>query len=381
MGDVMHLAAKKVTLIRNIYYIVANTLIVLTLILIGAHMYLKRESSATIDNFAQNFTPERRDAYRHMTDQEVNELLNSTWNPTIGGWLYDDWVGFKEAPRKTRFVNVNEHGIRLNSGAPFVMDDLNGAIWFFGGSTTFGYGVADHETIPAQLEKALKTKVINFGRGYFYSAQENQLLRQYLKAGYRPKSVIFLDGVNERCDIEAYQEQMESLFKEASRYSWDFTDVIYPVTALSDKLLTRLGSKFTDRDSRGSQNDLHKLSCTSYGKTVPLSEVLQQNLSERQSMCDRYSLKCKTFVQPFAGVHGIHSDTKTYQASDRKKIQEKFTYLKATWAASGSILITGTLDKLNKHAYVDDCHYSAEASAIIAQEIAKDVTGISPVKD
>ena len=254
------------------------------------------------------------------------------------------------------------------------MDDLNGSIWFFGGSTTFGYGVADKETIPAQLEKILKTRVINFGRGYFYSAQENQLLREYLKAGYRPKMVIFLDGVNERCDIEVYQKEMESLFEEASEYSWDFTDAVYPITVLSDELKTRFGFKKTHGSTDMAQDDLHELSCRSYGKTIPLSDVLQQNMSERNFICNDYSLNCNTYVQPFAGVHGIHSDFKTYKASDRKKLQKKFDALKSTWAGSGSTFITDALDKLHKHAYVDDCHYSAEAGELIANEMAKKLT-------
>lgn len=374
----MNVTDKKTGWIKNIYYIVANTLIAIAIIVVCSHWFLKRESISTIDNFAQNFSKERRSAYGHMSDQEVNELLNSTWNPTIGGWDYEDTVGFKESPRKTRFVNVNEFGIRQNSSNHIGMDDLNDAIWFFGGSTTFGYGVTDKETIPAKLENILKTRVINFGRGYFYSTQENMLFKDYLKAGYRPKMAIFLDGVNERCDIEVYQDQMKSLFEKASQYSWDLTDTVHPVTVISDKLIKRLGLINTHRKDGNTHIELHDLSCTEYGKTQPLTEVLKQNLLERQSLCALYSIDCMTYVQPFAGVHGIHSDLKTYTASDRKKIQEKFAHLKSTWADSGSIFLTDALDKLNKHAYVDDCHYSAEASELIAKKIAKNLTANSP---
>lgn len=376
----MKFTDKKISVFKAIYYIVANTLIIFSIIVVCAHMFLKRESISTIDNFAQNFSKERRAAYGHMSDQDVNELLNATWNPTIGGWDYEDTVGFKEAPRKTKFVNVNELGLRQNSSSPIILDDLDDSIWFFGGSTTFGYGVADKETIPAKLENALKTKVVNFGRGYFYSAQENLLFRDYLKAGYRPKTAIFLDGVNERCDIEVYQEQMKSIFEEASEYSWEFSDAVYPVTKLSDKLITKLGLKNMHVNSGNTHIELHDLSCTSYGRTQPLTDVLQQNLLERQSICARFSVKCITYVQPFAGVHGIHSDQKTYNASDRKMMREKFTYLQSTWADSGSIFITDALETLNKHAYVDDCHYSAEASELIAKKIAKNLTANSPRK-
>mgnify|MGYP001342391119 CR=1 FL=1 len=68
------------------------------------------------------------------------------------------------------------------------------------GSTSFGYGVEDNHTIPAQLEKISnnKLKVFNFGRGYYYSQQEHDLLYDLIKKEAPiPKYAIFLDGLNE----------------------------------------------------------------------------------------------------------------------------------------------------------------------------------------
>jgi hypothetical protein len=359
------------SLLCNTYYIVANTLIVLVIIVVCAHLILKHASLSTVHNYAAKLSREKRQAYSHMSDPEINDLLNSTWSPALGGYNYDEWVGFKEAPRKTRYVNVNEYGLRQNSTNPLIMKELNGSIWFFGGSTTFGYGVTDQETIPAQLEKLLKTRVYNFGRGYFYSAQENQLFRQYLKAGHRPSLAIFLDGINERCTIGVYQDSMKAIFNKASNYSWDVAEAVSPVVLLTDKLITKFDLKFPQRGTDTSTNNIHDFSCTSFGVEQPLTEVLQQNLLERQFMCAQYSVTCITYVQPFAGVHGIHSDEKALETSDRNTMKEQFTLLKTVWADSGAIFITHALDNLKKHAYVDNYHYSAEANELIAKEIAK----------
>jgi hypothetical protein len=367
----MNLTKINIHTLKNIYYIVANTLITLVIIVVCSHFILKHINFATHFNYVQTFSRDRREAYSHMSDQDINELLNSTWSPAIGGWDYDELVGFKETPRNTKYVNVNEYSIRQNSSTPIDMNELNGSIWFFGGSTTFGYGVADSETIPAQLERTLNRRVINFGRGFFYSDQENELLSQYLLAGYRPKLVIFLDGINERCEIEVYQRQMEALFYKASKYSWGFTNAFEPVTLLTNKLITKYGVKYNQKYADSSVKGLHALSCKIYGKEQPLSSVLQENLKERKSICDQYSVKCQTFVQPFAGVHGIHSDRSKLTTSERKQLRDKFLFLKTTWENSGSIFVTDALDNLNKHAYVDDCHYSAKASELIAKEIAR----------
>jgi hypothetical protein len=187
----MHLTEKTKRWFHNIYFITANTLIILVSLVISTHIMLEWRNYHTEPNYSVALSEEQRAAYRQMSDSEINDLLISTWHLTTGGFEYDEWVGFKEAPRKTKFINVNVYGLRQNSIKPILMDELNNSIWFFGGSTTFGYGVTDQETIPAQLENLISARVYNFGRGYFYSAQENQLLRLYLKAGYRPRMAIF----------------------------------------------------------------------------------------------------------------------------------------------------------------------------------------------
>ena len=373
----MILTEKMKRLLRTCYYIVANTVILLVVLVGSAHLILKQVSYSKKHNYAGKMSREQREAYTHMSDQEINDLLNSTWSPALGGYTYDEWVGFKEAPRKTRYVNVNEYGLRQNSTNPIIMKELNDSIWFFGGSTTFGYGVTDQESIPAQLEKLLKTRVFNFGRGYYYSAQENQLFRQYLKAGHRPRLALFLDGINERCTIGVYQDSMKAIFNKAANYSWDFAEAVSPAVVLTDKLITKLGSKMPERGaatSTTSTNTIHDISCAAYGVDQPLTNVLQQNLLERQYLCAQYSVKCITYVQPFAGVHGVHTDEKALKPGERTTMKEQFTLLETVWADSGAIFITSALDNLKKHAYVDNYHYSAAANELLAKEIAIKLT-------
>ena len=62
---------------------------------------------------------------------------------------------------------------------------------------------------------------------------------------------------------------------------------------------------------------------------------------------------------------------KSYSLADRQKLKTKFTYLKSIWMDSGAVFVINALDKFNKHACLDDCHYSAEASELIAREISK----------
>jgi hypothetical protein len=164
---------------------------------------------------------------------------------------------------------------------------------------------------------------------------------------------------------------MKTIFRKAqSRYSWDLVEAVAPIAIFTDRIKTKLGIKGPPKNAKDSRKNLHDLSCTSYGIEQPLKNVLRQNLLERQFLCADYSVNCITYVQPIAGIHGIHSDENSLTANNRKDLNEKFLSLAPTWGDFGSIFITNSLDNFHKHAYVDAIHYSAEANGLIAKEIA-----------
>jgi len=76
-------------------------------------------------------------------------------------------------------------------------------VWLFGGSTVFGTGTPDWETIPSYLSRKLNAdqsscwEVTNLGAEGYVTNQEAILLMEQLKAGRRPDIAIFYDGVNE----------------------------------------------------------------------------------------------------------------------------------------------------------------------------------------
>jgi hypothetical protein len=101
-------------------------------------------------------------------------------------------------------VNVSPAGYRLvrrQGPWPPRPDPFN--VFVFGGSTTFGMGVADAETIPSLLADrldegcGLPVQVYNFGRPGYLSRQEAILFEQLLLAGRIPNLAVFIDGLNE----------------------------------------------------------------------------------------------------------------------------------------------------------------------------------------
>ena len=77
-------------------------------------------------------------------------------------------------------------------------DLLNDSVWIFGGSTVYGQGVDDDSTLAAFLNRmSPNTNFINFGTNAYDSQREGDKLLYLLRLGHRPKSVVFIDGLND----------------------------------------------------------------------------------------------------------------------------------------------------------------------------------------
>lgn len=181
----------------------------------------------------------------------VDDLLAETWlHPQFE---YEAFTQFREIPRRGRYVNVSAHGFRVTTGAePWPPDPAAFNVFVFGGSTTFGYGVPDADTVPARLRRRLNglapkepLHVYNFGRGHYYSAQERVLFEKLLVEGHRPNLAVFVDGTNEtrtftRFGGARFSETLARLMREAAHPP---ARLDLPVTRFLSALRTVPGSR------------------------------------------------------------------------------------------------------------------------------------------
>ena len=155
-----------------------------------------QRSSVNVDN-QKLVRPTASEADNRQIAEETN-LSNK--------FEYEPWIEFRNVDYKGKFVNVE--GLQRRSVPtafinPSSKDTVD--IFFFGGSTTFGFNVADNETIPSQFLQLYQSKypngrsvrVFNFGTPTYYSYQELMLFTKLLFQGRRPDVVIFIDGVND----------------------------------------------------------------------------------------------------------------------------------------------------------------------------------------
>ena len=118
---------------------------------------------------------------------------------------YEPYTEFRPTAKSGRFVNVSPHGYRaVRRQGPWPPQPSAFNVFVFGGSTTFGWGVPDADSIPSVLSDRLAegvcarpAYVYNFGRPSYLGRQESILFEQLLMAGTVPDLAVFIDGLNE----------------------------------------------------------------------------------------------------------------------------------------------------------------------------------------
>jgi hypothetical protein len=161
-----------------------------------------RASLRTANPVVQRYGDERlAKVYPGKTPQEINDLLDEIWPRPL---IHETFTEFKERPFRGRYVNVAAAGFRFSAHqGSWPPDPRAFNVFVFGTSRTFGYGVADSETVPSRLQEELRRRsgqpitIYNFGRGFYYSTQERILFEKLLAEGQRPQLVIFIDGGTE----------------------------------------------------------------------------------------------------------------------------------------------------------------------------------------
>ena len=106
-------------------------------------------------------------------------------------------------------ISIDFGGFRQTTNNSEAEDALQ--VWVLGGSTAWGEGAPDYETIPSHLAGLMNawgvdTAVKNLGERGYVSTQEVVFLYRELQAGRRPDVVVFYDGINDAAAASNWPE-------------------------------------------------------------------------------------------------------------------------------------------------------------------------------
>lgn len=192
------------TKLKNSYTVAAFGLLngVLLLLLLNLVLYTIMLARRLVRPWALPAPIHLLDANPGWREEDVKELLRETDGLR---YQYEPFTGFKVKPFRGRFVNVDPAGFRISKNqAPWPPNPKATNVFVFGGSTGFGWGLPDDETVASHLQEFAtadhsppRLAIYNFAVPGYFSTQELILFQQLLNAGFVPQVAVFVDGSNE----------------------------------------------------------------------------------------------------------------------------------------------------------------------------------------
>ena len=299
---------------------------------------------------------------------------------------YTPFIEFREQPRLGKFVTVSEIGNRCNqNNLKKCPGPLGGRdeIWIFGGSTSFGYGVKNDETIAANLESFFQGKksIINFGHGFFYSTQERIFFQNLLTYLDPPYAAIFIDGANDfgrEWDVNetAYSDTIRNNLekKDKDKFGKKFTNWI-------KERITRLNIYRLIQQNFSNENKIitkHVESTNSEEKIKQLIQNFKQNHKINVAVGSSFGIIVLTVLQPvpiYENSYALSKFPKDYMADIEGKalVNTKLAYQLLSEEENSIPKSKFFLDlkhfKIDDSMYVDTIHYSPKFNNAIAREI------------
>ena len=351
-------------------------------------------SLAVLQIYSSSTSDDGRNPTRYTN--EVLARLYPDWSPTDARamlkevWLerppqYEPLVEYSEAPFSGKFVNVSPEGFRIGKTQKSFDDNSTKKVFVFGGSTTFGSGVADKDTIASYLQEILDSNsaskqyaVFNFGVGYYYSTLERIRLEKFITAGTIPDIAIFIDGLN---DFSFYHLPDKTSQSNYLAYLFNSPRISL---ALGGLATTRLAEKVTRRlfgvglREKASSEDISKAAAR-----------LERNWKIISSLGTTFNFRPLLVLQPlaFAGDTPEQSlvplDEEFDRAVEQVRLDVRAGYRHILeQRAIGSIPDRNMLwlndFTIETNMFVDYVHYSPAFSKAIAEQIASRILQSQP---
>ena len=198
---------------------------------------------------------------------------------------YRSFLGWRRREVDFKYTKISgPYNARRSSG-----ESLSSSVWFFGGSTMWGAGASDNQTIPSHFNSLTKESVYNFGETGWNSRQSLNQLINAIGDNNEPSIVVFYDGVN---DV-AHQCRSEYTIMPTHSYEGKI-QVSLKGTSIIKKLTEFLLSPYA----------------------ALVNKVNNSNSSSKQFNCDTNELKARSVAQ-----HLVNNWRTAYSLSQSKNFK------------------------------------------------------------
>jgi len=247
---------------------------------------------------------------------------------------------------------------------PVAQDAKGGAVFFFGGSTIWGTGARDQETIPAYYGQIAGRPTRNFGESGFVAHQGLEMMLWVLQAGERPEAVVFYDGVNEvihrcRAGMTTFSQSQEGRMRA----------LLTQEPGLFLRLWTPLQARLMQGAGRGDV-DCDK----NPAKAQAVADALIRDWRQARLLAEAEGIAFFAVLQPVVYFSDSLADGRADAASGsddarRRQYEAVYPLIRARLGEVGAIDLTGVLDAPERF-YIDFCHLSPNGNERVARALA-----------
>ncbi len=279
-------------------------------------------------------------------------------------------LGLWHSPRfNGQYITIEKNNLRRTVHAnQCARYEGSPKVFFFGGSTTWGWGARDEHTIPSCFSKLLpKAYIENHGELGFVTSQELVLFVQTIKSNHVPDYIIFLDGVNDM--FSAYLAgaagvELGALKKKAA-FEDNVESKLLPILKQKSAICT-LVKNFKQQNLPSNANKDY------YDLAQDIVSVYNQNIKFITRVCQEYGIKPIFIWQPTLFDKPNLTAYETTLLDTIKEWQPLYDAVKTIIASEDSLApsvlnFSDCFATETKPIYVDPWHYNEDANDYIAR--------------
>jgi lysophospholipase L1-like esterase len=285
---------------------------------------------------------------------------------------YSSFTGWRRLPLQTETTTIGVDGLRLHTtgrdNAP-----QSKTLGFFGGSTAWGTGVDDNNTIPANLDELTdRYEITNYGETGWTSRQSLAQLINLMTEGKAPDIVVFYDGANDttvHCNlgfgttlnIHHETKKLEMLVRNFQSRSYLYRNFIVPAFDTFQRVTgyIRYPSEWAcDRD---------------VSRAAVVASHLVRNWEIARTLVESYGGQFIAILQPVTGVGKPKIDHLELDLARAANYAAAYTQIRSLLRdreASWIWDMSDTFD-VDRRLYIDHAHVVGEGNALVAARIAK----------
>ncbi|MCH9851980.1 MAG: hypothetical protein K0U45_00580 [Alphaproteobacteria bacterium] len=297
---------------------------------------------------------------------------------------YKDYIVWRHSDYAGKTINIID-GNRATYQTDKVIN--NKEVWFFGGSTIWGWGVDDANTIPSLFAKQTNIKSTNFGElGYLARQSFAILANQYITNPNKvtKKIIIFYDGANDvshRCGKDSKelstnrQWQIQSSLKytgQGNNFDFSFKTLFFQFNNFINFLRDKPAIIRTSDTEKYAQN----VGCDESPKRMQeIAETLVATWQQAQNLASINGDDFLAILQPVANLSKTKIDhLPNYRTEENTQLTQQYHAIYALIRAEAKrrginfVDLTTAYD-VDEYIYLDRSHVSPNGHEILVPKI------------